>query len=224
VLNTIVAEALENICTELEAAVGKGKDFNESLQAILLKIVKKHKRILYNGDNYTEEWHKEAEKRGLPNLKTTPEALKEMITESGIRIFEKHKVLSKTEVMSRYEIYKEQYEKTVKIEAGVALEMAKTLIAPAVARYESELAQAVSGLKENSKNCDRLSLLLTDVSNLAEKMLDATARLEKVGRGDEPADMIEAMSGLRLVVDSLEEIMPRELWPLPSYAEMMFII
>ena len=224
VLNTIVAEALENICTELEAAVAKGKNFNESLQTILQKIVKKHKRILFNGDNYTEEWHKEAEKRGLPNLKTTPEALEEMVTEEAVKIFVKHKVLSKTEVESRYEIYKEQYEKTVKIEAGVALEMAKTLIIPAVVRYQNELSETVSGLKENSVKSINVSALLARVSELSEKALDAVAELDAAAGGHEPSKMLDGMKTLRAVVDSLEEIMPVEFWPLPSYTEMMFIM
>jgi len=224
VLNTIVAEALENVCTELEGAVAKGKDFNEALQAILLKIVKKHKRILYNGDNYTEEWHKEAEKRGLPNLKSTPEALEEMVTESAIKLFEKHNVLSKTEVLSRYEIYKEMYEKTVKIEAGVALEMSKTLIVPAALRYQNELAATISGLKANGVNNDKVSALLVKVSGLNEKTIDAITELDKAANGHEPANMLSGMTELRAVVDSLEEVMPTEYWPLPSYTEMMFIM
>ena len=223
VLNTIVAEALENICTELEEAVAKGKDFNVSLQAVLQKIVKKHKRILFNGDNYTEEWHAEAEKRGLPNLKNTPEALKEQATESAQKLFAKHKVLSETELESRYEIYKEQYEKTITIEAGVALEMARTLIIPAAIKYQNELAATVSGLKANSVDCGKVGALLSRVSSLTEDGLEAITKLEAANTGHNPGKTLESMLELRKIADSLEEIMPIEFWPLPTYTEMMFL-
>ena len=188
------------------------------------KIVKKHKRILYNGDNYTEEWHKEAAKCGLPNLKTTPEALEQMVTEEAIAIFEKHKVLSKVEVESRYEIYKETYEKIVKIEAGVALEMAKTLIIPAALKYQGELAATVSELKNLGKVCKNTDALLDKVNSFAEKTLDAIAKLDKASQAHEPAEMLEGMRELRVAVDNLEEVMPTEFWPLPSYTEMMFVM
>jgi glutamine synthetase len=224
VLNTIVAEALENICTELEADQAKGKDFNASLQAVLQKIVKKHKRILFNGDNYTEEWHKEAEKRGLPNLKTTPEALEEQNTDLAKKLFAKHKVLSNVELASRYEIYKETYEKTIKFETGVALEMVKTLIIPAAVRYQNELAATVTGLKANQAGSDNLSGLLGKLSGLTEKALTSVASLDKAAQGHDAGKMIEGSKDLRVIVDSLEEIVPAEYWPLPSYAEMMFIM
>ncbi|HBU70300.1 MAG TPA: glutamine synthetase type III [Elusimicrobia bacterium] len=224
VLNTIVAEALDEICTDLEAAVKSGKDFNESLQGLLQKIVKKHKRILFNGDNYTEEWHKEAEKRGLLNLKTTPDALEETITPAVIKLFEKHSVLSKTELESRYEIYKEQYEKTIKIESGVALEMAKTLISPAVVRYQKELAGALSKLKKLEAPASKTSEHLSKISGLSEDLFGAIAKLDEVAGGHSMEKIIDAMKQLRAVVDSLEEIMPRDTWPLPTYAEMMFLM
>ena len=224
VLNTIVAEALDEICTDLEAAVKSGKDFNESLQGLLQKIVKKHKRILFNGDNYTEEWHKEAEKRGLLNLKTTPDALEETITPAVIKLFEKLSVLSKTELESRYEIYKEQYEKTIKIESGVALEMAKTLISPAVVRYQKELAGALSKLKKLEAPASKTSEHLSKISGLSEDLFGAIAKLDEVAGGQSMEKIIDAMKQLRAVVDSLEEIMPRDTWPLPTYAEMMFLM
>src|SRR3989339_1774012 len=224
ILNTIVAEALDDICTRLEAAVKSGKDFNESLQEIMQGIVKKHKRILFNGDNYTEEWHKEAEKRGLLNLKTTPDALEETITPAVIKLFEKHSVLSKTELESRYEIYKEQYEKTIKIESGVALEMAKTLISPAVVRYQKELAGALSKLKKLEAPASKTSEHLSKISGLSEDLFGAIAKLDEVAGGHSMEKIIDAMKQLRAVVDSLEEIMPRDTWPLPTYAEMMFLM
>src|SRR3989339_992268 len=224
ILNTIVAEALDDICTRLEAAVKSGKDFNESLQEIMQGIVKKHKRILFNGDNYSLEWHKEAEKRGLPNLKTTPEALKETITDAAVALFEKHKVLSKTELMSRYEIYIEQYEKTIKIEAAIALDMAKTMIIPSAVKYQSELASTIGTVKAAGQNVEALSVLLKKLVTVSDAAMDAIAKLEDAQAGHSMTNILDSMKELRTSVDSLEEIIPREYWPLPTYAEMMFIM
>ncbi len=221
ILNTIVAEALDEICTELETA--KGKNFNDTLQNILQSIVKKHKRVIFNGDNYTEEWHQEAEKRGLPNLKNTPAALKEMIKEDAIKVLEKHGVLSRTESMSRYEIYKEQYEKTVKFEAGVALEMAKTLIIPAALRYKNELAKTVQNMKATGQDSTNTENLLRELCELSEKALVEIAGLEKANEGHDPLKMLDAMNDLRKVMDQLEAIVSKEYWPIPTYAEMLFI-
>lgn len=221
ILNTIVAEALDEICTELETA--KGKNFNDTLQNILQSIVKKHKRVIFNGDNYTEEWHQEAEKRGLPNLKNTPAALKEMIKEDAIKVLEKHGVLSRTESMSRYEIYKEQYEKTVKFEAGVALEMAKTLIIPAALRYKNELAKTVQNMKATGQDSTNTENLLRELCELSEKALVEIAGLEKANEGHDPLKMLDAMNDLRKVIDQLEAIVSKEYWPIPTYAEMLFI-
>jgi len=225
ILNTIVAEALDDICTKLEEDIKSGKDFNESLQAILSDIVKKHKRILFNGDNYTEAWHKEAEKRGLPNLKTTPEALKAMREESTIKLFEKHKVLSRQELQSRYEIYKEQYEKTILIEARVTLTMAKTMIIPAVIEYQGSVANTIDDVKSCGCNAKETTNLLKAICSLTEKALMGIKKLEKEIEYEEDFSAIEtikAMNELRESVDSLEGLVPEELWPLPSYAEMMF--
>ncbi|MCB4792068.1 MAG: glutamine synthetase III [Elusimicrobia bacterium] len=223
VLNTIVAEALDEICTQLESDIKAKKDFNVSLQKILQSLVKKHKRIIFNGDNYTEEWHKEAEKRGLPNLKNTPESLKEIIKESSLAIFEKHKVLTRRETHSRYEIYKEQYEKIVNIEALVALDMAKTLIIPAVYRYQKELSKTVINSEKCSCPASNLKELLGQIAKLAEDTLSDIKELEGSLAG-EPKEKLEAMNKLRLSVDQLEGLVPKEFWPLASYTSMMFVM
>jgi glutamine synthetase len=224
VLNTIVAEALDEICTKLENDVKSGKDFNASVQLLLKDIVKKHKKVIFNGDNYTEEWHKEAEKRGLPNLKNTPEALEETIKEPIIKLFEKHKVFTKTELISRNEIYKEQYEKTVRIEAGVALEMAKTLIYPAALRYQRDLAETVIKLgKANAGDTNKAQALLNNLTQLGEKLQSRIGSLEDTNKGHDMLKVLDAMLELRKVVDGLEEIVPRDFWPLPTYAEMLFV-
>lgn len=224
VLNTIVAEALDSICSNIESDVKSGKDFNESLQKVLKEIVSKHKRILFNGDNYSDEWHAEAEKRGLPNLKTTPEALKELEKESSVDLFEKHKVLSKIELKSRYEIYKEQYEKTITFETGVAIKMAKTMILPASIQYQNELSAGVLNLKNLNIECYNTENLLKKLSGLNENIMVSLDKLEKCYAEGEAEEMIKVMAELRTSVDALEEIVPRGAWPLPTYAEMMFIL
>ncbi|MGA2090283.1 MAG: glutamine synthetase III [Endomicrobiales bacterium] len=222
-LNTIVTDAIDEICTDIEAAVKSGKAFNVALQGVLQKLVKKHKRVIYNGDNYTEEWHKEAAKRGLPNLKNTPEALAETVKEPAIKLFEKHKVLSRTEIMSRYEAYKEQYEKIVKFETGVALDMAKTLLIPAAIRYQNDLAQTVTSLKSAGHQSGQTGVMLEKVSTLIDQAFSASKKLEDLYGGHSLEAMLDGMLALRAVIDPLEEVVPRDLWPVPSYAEMLFI-
>ncbi len=221
-LNTIIAEALDDICTQLEESQKNGKDFNESLQVILQAIVKKHKRILFNGDNYTDAWHKEAEKRGLPNLKTTPEALESMMDKSTVDLFEKYGVLKKGELESRYEIYKEQYEKTILIEAQCAANMARTMIIPVTIEYQSELASTIANVKECGGEVKETVMLLKDVSGITGKALQYIKKLESSIDGGLSPEIISSMNDLRETVDALEGLVPDEIWPLPTYAEMMF--
>jgi glutamine synthetase len=224
ILNTIVAEALDDICTKLEADVAAGKDFNMSLQALLQGIVKKHKRILFNGDNYSDAWHQEAERRGLPNLRTTPEAIKELATEPAVALFEKYKVFTRTELLSRYEIYKEQYEKIVKIEAGVALDMARTEIVPAALRYQGEVSATVASLQSTRQSVAHVTVLLKKVCERTDGTFEAIGKLEKAIEGGSEEKMLAGMRDLRVQVDALEELLPRDVWPLPTYAEMLFLI
>lgn len=223
VLNTIVSEALDEICTKLEADVKGGKDFNEALQVLLQDIVKKHKRILFNGDNYTEEWHKEADKRGLPNLRNTEAALEATKDPKVVEMFEKHKVLSKEELASRRNIYEEQYEQIIMIEASVALKMARTMIVPVALEYQSSLAESVADMKDCGCKAEGTLDLLKEVSGETEKMMKGIKKLEASLEG-KPSEQIEAMNELRVAVDRLEELLPDEIWPLPSYAEMLFMM
>ena len=222
VLNTIVAEALDEICEQLESDVNSGKDFNEALQAVLQAIVKKHKRILFNGDNYTEEWHKEAEKRGLPNLKNTEAALEATKDPKVIAMFQKHKVLSPEELESRFNIYEEQYKETINIEASVALKMARTMIVPAALEYQSALAVTIEDMKNCGCKSEGTLSLLKEICAETEKMFEGIKKMESL-LGGKASDKIEAMKELRAPVDRLEELIPDELWPLPTYAEMLFI-
>jgi glutamine synthetase len=224
VLNTIVADALDGICSELESKVKSKKDFNKVLQGILKNIVKKHKRILFNGDNYTAEWKKEAKKRGLPDLRDTEQALKAVMDPKVVELFQKHKVLSRDELASRHEIYREQYEGHIQIEAEVALNMAKTMIVPAALEYQSQIAATIADMKGTGCKTTETKALLKEVSAMTEKALAASGKLEKaLGRG-KPSSLLKGMNELRSAVDTLEGLVPEELWPLPSYAEMLFTL
>lgn len=224
ILNTIVAESLDSICTQLESDAKKGKDFNASLQALLQGIVKKHKRILFNGDNYSESWHKEAEKRGLPNIKNTLEALGELRTDEAVKLFEKHNVFSKTELLSRYEIYKEQYIKTIAIEASVSLNIVKTMIIPAALEYQKTLADILKDSKSCGCNSVHTSKLFKNLCAEIEKTFDKIQDLEDCCQGHDAKKMLLVMGQLRKHVDELEGIIPDNVWPIPSYTEMLFMM
>ncbi|MCK5450396.1 MAG: glutamine synthetase III, partial [Candidatus Omnitrophica bacterium] len=225
VLNTIFVDALDQICTQLETDLRGGKDFNEALQVILQDIVKKHKRILFNGDNYTEEWHAEAKRRGLPNLENTPAAIAAVKeNEAIISVFEKHKVLSKVEFAARNEIYEEQYNATIEIEAGVAITMVKTEIIPVALEYQSMLAGTISDVVD-AAGCKvpHTVELLKEISAETEETLKRVKDLEEVVESGNVGEMIVCMKALRAPVDKLEGLIPDDIWPLASYTEMLFL-
>lgn len=223
VLNTIVAEALDEIATKLEKA--KKADFNKELQAVLQSIIKKHKRIIFNGDNYTEAWVKEAKKRGLPNLKKTPEALKALLDPKAEKLFAKYNVLSKTELHSRYEVYTESYETTIMIEGELALEIAKTMILPVAIKQQSMISDSLLKLKEVGvqSGVTSLKICIELIGNLIDDLCAATDKLEKAVASDATAKIIAAMEELRTAVDGLEKEVDDVIWPLPKYGEMLFI-
>ncbi|MFU8779759.1 MAG: glutamine synthetase III [Kiritimatiellia bacterium] len=223
VLNTIVTEALDEICTTLDAEIAAGKDFNAALQELLQTLIKKHKRILFNGDNYTDEWVEEAARRGLPNLKKGPEALATLLTDKAITLFSKYKVLSEAELRSRHSIYQSAYVEAVAIEATCAVTIANTQILPAAIAYQTSLAESVKALKDvGISDTAAVSKVLGEVSSLTAALI---AGVESVKAADEhdPLDMLARMEALRSVVDALEGILPDDTWPLPSYTEMLFI-
>ena len=147
VLNTIVAESLDYIATNLEKAKAQGKDINKAIQELLPVIIKESKKVIFNGDNYTPEWHQEAEKRGLPNLRNTVDSLPVILRKDTIDLFSKYRVYSERELQSRFAILCENYVKTVNIEARLMSMMAKTMILPAALRYQGEVAAAVNATK-----------------------------------------------------------------------------
>ncbi|MDA3799891.1 MAG: glutamine synthetase III [Kiritimatiellae bacterium] len=223
ILNTIVADALEEMCDEIDAAIADGVDFNAALQTCLHEIVKKHKRILFNGDNYTQEWQDEAAKRGLPNLRTTPEALASLVDEDSIALFEKYSILTRAELESRYEVHMEAYRMAIRIEADTAVTMARTLLPLPVIEFQKELATGIKASEEYGCEMKEGKLLLQEISREFENLMAKTKVLENTSIIN-TEETIAAMNDLRETVDRLEHLTPKELWPLPSYAEMMFMI
>ena len=232
-LNTMMAESLDYIATELEKATGgKKTKLNEAVQTLLQKIILEHEKVIFNGDGYSEEWHKEAEKRGLANLKATPDALPMLSAPETIEMFTKYGVLTEAELRSRQEIYLEMYCKTVETEANLMLRMAKTVIFPASFRYQNELATACANLKAIGKEYGTTTLdQLTTNLRLMQKV---TYELEALLEGDKGQTTLDhanyfyktilpAMNEVRKHADILETLVADDLWTLPSYQEMLFI-
>ncbi len=225
VLNTIVAEAIDDLADKLAAAM-KGSSAN--LEKALTKIVKEsyaaNKRVVFGGDNYSEAWHAEAEKRGLYNLRTTPDALPWLIDKSTVALFKKYKVLSKRELESRYEVFTEQYAVKLNIEAETAAAIARTMLLPAAVRYLNELK--ATGLEELIAELEPLvkelhfNLVKLEDANLADNQPDSSAPKWAAYMRDK---VLTAMDDVREVADRLEGIVPDDLWPLPKYSEMLFI-
>ena len=223
ILNTIVADALAQICTELEKS--SGQNINKAVQKALQDIIKKHKRVIFNGDNYTEEWAKEAKKRGLPNLKTTPEALAVTKDPKAIALFERHGVLTRTELISRYDVYMETYNTVLKYEADLAAQMAKNMIMPVVLGYQAELAETIKSVEAvNKGKVQEARKILKEVTGLSETAWEQIGKLEKAAPSGAAEKIKTAMEELRETVDTLEGLVPAETWPLPSYAEMLFLL
>ena len=222
VLNTIVAEAFSNISDLLEADKKAGKNINESLQKVLQAIIKKHKRVLFNGDNYTKEWHAEAKKRGLPNLKNTPEALEVIKLKKNMDVLIKHGVLSQKEILSRYEINKHAYDTVIALEGNCASTIARTQLIPAAVQYQKELAETIKIVGAFGKTVAQKKLLKT-VSGLIDEAITICDSLDAaLGRHDS-AKTNAAMLSLREAIDGLEALVPACLWELPSYAEMLLM-
>ena len=218
ILNTIVAEAFDIIADKL-ASVPADK-FHEELQKLLQKIVKEHKRVIFNGNGYTDEWVEEAAKRGLPNIRTTMEALQALTKKENVALFEKYGVFNKRELDSRYEVNMEDYHKKIHIEGEIARDMAKDIILPqAIEAYSTALKANEMALNQGLPALDSYAKPLGEG---IKKLLGAIEVMEKALAGKHE-DILNGMLDLRLVVDSLEKIVPDEKWPLPKYREMLFI-
>jgi glutamine synthetase len=234
VLNTIVAESLDYVATELEKSVAGGKSLNQAIAALLPGIIKESKKVIFNGNGYSKEWHAEAEKRGLPNLKNTVDAIPSLISKEAIALFSKYKVLTERELHSRYEIFSETYVKTINIEAQTMLVMAKTMILPAAVRFQGEVASTVASTKAAGADAGAASDLLKTLAAAISSFSTAIAALEKVAHAHPEGDtyahakymrdsVIPKMTELRTWGDTLETLVADDLWPLPTYREMLFV-
>ncbi len=232
VLNTIVAEILSQFADALEGS----ENFQEDLNTLIRSTITKHRRIIFNGNNYSEEWVREAQARGLSNLKTTPEALPRLLDEKNVALFEKHKVFSATELHSRCEIMLENYCKTMHIEVLTMIEMTKRSIVPAVLCYEKEIAGLAADKKSLGLPAEPEERLLRKLSGLTACLFDKLDTLEN--------DLLEvknlcglpetakyyreavfaAMQQLRAVADELETNVSKEYWPFPSYGELLYSV
>src|SRR6195952_306777 len=215
ILNTIMADSLDYCANELEAAVAGGTDFDEAVQTLLTKIITEHGDVVFNGDGYSAAWPVEAEKRGLKNLKTTLDALPELITPEALALFEKYGVFNKREMHSRYEIGLEQYILSVGVEARLTLEIGSTVILPAAVRYQTELAENVAALKAAGVAADTAALEavsapLAELRSALATLKDALAvdaGHDALAEGEHARDaLLPAMSAVRTAADALEEI------------------
>ena len=232
-MNAIVAESLDFCATALERETkGDPQKLNTAVQKLLKQIITKHGQVIFNGDGYSEEWHSEAAKRGLPNLKTTVDALPVLTSKEVVSLFSKYKVLSRRELTSRLEVYLEQYCMSVGVEANLSVEIGKTIIYPAAVRYQSELAAACANLKAAGVQPD--TTVLDEVTEWTGKLLSSIADLEAAATNGQSKttlaeaqhacnDILPAMLAVRENADALEGLVADDLWPLPTYQEMLFI-
>jgi len=233
-LNTIMAESLDYCAAFLEAE-GAAKS-PEALHAAVEKLVKtvylECKAVVFNGDGYSAEWHEEAARRGLPNLRTTAEALPILESREVTDLFEKYQVLCERETLSRYDVYAEQYAMTLNVESRLMLEMASTMIFPAAIRYQGELALSLAHLKQVGIETDANTLnRMTNLIRALQEAIRVLGEARAKDTGHDVKAMIEwgrdgivpAMVTLRAVVDELETLVADDHWPLPTYQEMLFM-
>jgi glutamine synthetase len=232
-LNVAVAEALDYIATQLENSVERGQNLEDAVGALLVCLVKENKRVIFNGNNYSEEWRHEAERRGLANHSNTPDALPELVSADVVETFEKYKVLNARELQARYEINLEAYNKTINVEAQLMVLLANRYIMPAALTYQTHVAQAVASLKQAGASAAGSSKTLQSLCGLVDGFRDQIDDLAHVLEHNGSAveeharyvrdQVVPRMAALRETGDQLEVILPSELWPLPTYREMLFV-
>ncbi len=230
VLNTIVADVFSEACDILEQA----EDFEMAVHDLIKEYAMKHQRIVFNGNGYSEEWVKEAERRGLPNIKSMVESIEEMVSEKAVKVFEKFGVFTRAELESRAEIKYEAYAKVLNIEARSMIDIASKHIIPAVMRYTKELAETVNAVREAGADYEvqadilhRVSKLLKESREALEKLGEVTHQAMEQSEGKEQAfwfyeEVAPAMAALRKPVDELEMIVAKDMWPMPSYGDLIF--
>jgi glutamine synthetase len=242
VLNTIVAESLDYVSTEIEKELKSGGDINAAAEKVTRKILSENQQILFNGDNYSQDWHDEAAKRGLPNLRHTVEALPAMVSKEAKAIFHKYQVLQEDELVSRYNIMLENYCKTINIESLITANMAKTIILPAAFEYLHRIAQTIAAAKAavSGVNMPEQEKLIKELAEKTGNLQIAIEKLESLSREGHAEEhesesdhlvkskfyqlkIIPAMNHVRAIADDLETIVDDALWPLPKFREMLYI-
>ncbi len=232
ILNTIMADSLDYMATKLETAVAAGEEFDTAVQTLLTEIITEHGAVVFNGDGYSDNWQIEAAERGLPNLKTTIDAIPELIKPEAIEVFEKYGVFNDRELHSRVEVRYETYVLTVNVEAKLTLEVGSTVVLPAAIRYQTELASNVATLKAAGLEPD-LTLLQSVSAPIAELTAALAALKAAMGEhgGESAAEhaahaqsLLPLMDAVRAAADTLEGVVADDLWPLPTYQEMLYIL
>jgi glutamine synthetase len=237
-LNVAVAESLDFMATELEKRLKGGRSLHDAINAVVQETLVANLRVIWNGDNYLPEWHAEAEKRGLPNLRNTVDAIQVLRDKDVIGLFSKYGVLAEEEVASRHTVMIENYIKTINVEALLTSTIARQQILPAALKYQGDLARTVIRTREASKvaSVTGAEAVLNEVSGLTSRLFDAIVALDKIRavaeghHGDPTAhakftrdQVIPVMNGVREAADALELVVDDALWPLPKYREMLFI-
>jgi len=232
VLNTIMADSFDYMATALEKSLADGTEFDAAVQQLLTEVITEHGTVVFNGDGYSDNWQVEAAERGLPNLKTTLDAIPELIKPEAVELFERYGVFNERELHSRYEVRLEQYALTVAVEAKLALELGSTVILPAALRYQTELAQNVATLK--AAGVEPSLVLLDEVSAPISELTAALSALKSalaehaegsLAEATQARDvLLPAMAAVRAAADALEGVVADDLWPLPTYQEMLYIL
>jgi len=232
-LNVAVAESLDALATELEARLGKGEALEAAVASLLRATIKKHKRIIFNGNGYSNEWQKEAARRGLLNLKNTVDALPEIVKPGVVKAFEKFKVLTEAELHARYEINLETYCKTINIEAQLMVLIANRYILPAALTYVKQVGQSVVAARGGGVPTKEGKKVLTQIVRLTDAFRVQTEKLAAALEHSSPSSekhakymrdtIVPAMVKLRDLGDQIEVVVPHEVWPLPTYREMLFV-
>lgn len=231
-INTILAEALDYIATEIESMVADGDEFNVAVQKVLAEIITVHGSVVFNGDGYSDDWQTEAAARGLPNLRTTLDALPELITPEAMELFSHYGVFSPREMHSRYDVALEHYALTIGVEARLTLEMANTVVMPAALRYQTELATNIACLRAVGAEVDTATLdeVSTALNALRAGILTLRRKLDHEGATTQEeaehagTELLSAMKSVRTAADELEGLVADDLWPLATYQEMLFIL
>ncbi len=232
-LNVAMTESLDYVATKLEEAIKSKGSLEAAVKELLPKIVKENKRIIFNGNGYSDEWRKEAIKRGLLNLTNTVDALPELVKTDVVKVFERYKVLDKRELHARYEVALETYTKTVNVEAQLMVLMANRYVLPAALHYQKDIADSVKSVRDAGGSVREAKKLLDRLSGLVDEFRSRTDKLAKVlehqGAGAEKHakfvrdNVVTAMAALRETGDEIELIVPHAIWPLPTYREMLFV-